>query len=261
MLAHRPAEASPGNLCPSAKSVDLQNSPHGILSPEAHHHDRPTTAPAPQERHRHPPRQPQPPHARRLRRPRVRHAEPRPLRRARRSASRSTTPARCPACPRATTSSAARSTSSGGPGARSSSGRTPLTADLRRAGVTTQLISDHPHLFETGGENYHTDFTAWDYQRGHEGDPWKTRPDPSWSARRRSAAGHDALRQLARLLPRRGRLPRPAHDGAPPRTGSTTTPASTTASSSSSTSSTRTSRSTRPSPTPRCTTTPGRART
>lgn len=56
-----------------------------------------------------------------------------------------------------------------------------ITVPLRAAGVTTQLISDHPHLFETGGENYHVDFTAWDYQRGHEGDPWKTRPDPSWS--------------------------------------------------------------------------------
>ena len=36
-------------------------------------------------------------------------------------------------------------------------------------------------LFETGGENYHVDFTAWDYQRGHEGDAWKTRADPSWA--------------------------------------------------------------------------------
>lgn len=42
------------------------------------------------------------------------------------------------------------------------------------------LISDHPHLFEVGGENYHTDFYAWDYERGHESDPWKTRPDDSW---------------------------------------------------------------------------------
>ena len=37
-----------------------------------------------------------------------------------------------------------------------------LTALLRGAGVVTMLASDHPHLFETGGENYHTDFTAWD---------------------------------------------------------------------------------------------------
>jgi len=56
----------------------------------------------------------------------------------------------------------------------------PLTAPLRRAGVVTQLISDHPHLFESGGENYHCEFTAWDYQRGHESDAWRTRPDPSW---------------------------------------------------------------------------------
>jgi arylsulfatase A-like enzyme len=56
-----------------------------------------------------------------------------------------------------------------------------ITYPLRKAGIVSQLISDHPHLFETGGENYHVDFTAWDYQRGHEGDPWKTRGDPSWS--------------------------------------------------------------------------------
>ncbi len=54
-----------------------------------------------------------------------------------------------------------------------------ITATLRRADVTTMLVSDHPHLFETGGENYHSDFSAWDYLRGHEGDPWRTCPDPS----------------------------------------------------------------------------------
>ncbi|HLK25050.1 MAG TPA: sulfatase [Caulobacteraceae bacterium] len=55
-----------------------------------------------------------------------------------------------------------------------------ITRQLHGAGVATQLISDHPHLFEAGGENYHIDFTAWDYVRGHESDPWRTRPDPSW---------------------------------------------------------------------------------
>lgn len=55
-----------------------------------------------------------------------------------------------------------------------------ITYDLRAAGVTTMLVSDHPHLFEVGGENYHVDFSAWDYVRGHESDPWRTRPDPSW---------------------------------------------------------------------------------
>jgi arylsulfatase A-like enzyme len=57
----------------------------------------------------------------------------------------------------------------------------PLTASLRAAGVTTMLVTDHPHLFETGGENYHCEFSAWEYERGHEGDPWRTRPDPSWA--------------------------------------------------------------------------------
>ena len=55
-----------------------------------------------------------------------------------------------------------------------------ITYYLRQAGVKTMLCSDHPHLFETGGENYHTDFHAWAYLRGHEGDPWKTTDDPSW---------------------------------------------------------------------------------
>ena len=57
----------------------------------------------------------------------------------------------------------------------------PITYQLRRKNIPTVLITDHPHLFETGGENYHTDFAAWDYLRGHEGDPWKTRADPSWA--------------------------------------------------------------------------------
>lgn len=66
----------------------------------------------------------------------------------------------------------------------------PITASLRRSGVITQLITDHPHLFEVGGENYHTDFTAWEYERGHESDPWKTRPDPSWLGTPTFGRGH-----------------------------------------------------------------------
>lgn len=56
----------------------------------------------------------------------------------------------------------------------------PITHHLRRKEIVTMLFSDHPHLFEVGGENYHTDFFAWEYLRGHESDPWKTREDPSW---------------------------------------------------------------------------------
>src|SRR5271155_4435928 len=85
----------------------------------------------------------------------------------------------------------------------------PLTAYLRAAGVVTKLVSDHPHLFEVGGENYHTDFTAWDYQRGHESDPW--RPELDWRAVVRARAY--AVRQLARLLSRRGGFSGAAHDG------------------------------------------------
>ncbi|MBD3649444.1 MAG: sulfatase [Pseudomonadales bacterium] len=56
----------------------------------------------------------------------------------------------------------------------------PITYRLRRNDIPTMLCTDHPHLFETGGENYHSDFLAWDYLRGHESDPWKTREDPGW---------------------------------------------------------------------------------
>ena len=56
----------------------------------------------------------------------------------------------------------------------------PITAVLHSAGVTSTLVTDHPHLFEAGGENYHTDFDGWDYVRGHEGDLWRTHKDPTW---------------------------------------------------------------------------------
>jgi arylsulfatase A-like enzyme len=56
-----------------------------------------------------------------------------------------------------------------------------ITVPLRMNGVATALVSDHPHLFERGGENYHCDFGSWQYERGHENDPWKLRPDPSWT--------------------------------------------------------------------------------
>ena len=128
-----------------------------------------------------------------------------------RCASTVTTPVRCRACRRATTSCAGRSTSCGGRGARSRCGRTPITHHLRLAGVTTMLVSDHPHLFETGGENYHTDFGGWEYVRGHEGDPWRTAPDPSWigapalpGPRR---VDPPPLRHDAHVVPRRDRLP------------------------------------------------------
>ncbi len=57
----------------------------------------------------------------------------------------------------------------------------PITSVLRKNGVVSYLATDHPHLFEAGGENYHVDFSGWNYVRGHEGDLWRTFYDPSWT--------------------------------------------------------------------------------
>ena len=128
-----------------------------------------------------------------------------------RCASPATTPARCPACRPGTTSSAARWISSGAPGARWRSGRTRSPTPLRDAGVVTQLISDHPHLFETGGENYHCRLHRLGLSARPRRRPLEAPgPIPAGPARRRSVAQPDALRQQPRLVPRRGRLPRPA---------------------------------------------------
>ena len=55
----------------------------------------------------------------------------------------------------------------------------PITRVLGHKGVVSYLATDHPHLFETGGENYHVDFGGWNYVRGHEGDLWRTFEDPT----------------------------------------------------------------------------------
>ena len=112
-------------------------------------------------------------------------------------------------------------------GVRSSCGRSRSPAPCEQAGVTSMLVTDHPHLFETGGENYHTDFFGWEYLRGHEGDPWRTCPDPSWvgtparpavraagggsgSSARAGRADGPGLRPGPHLVPGRGGLPRSA---------------------------------------------------
>ena len=53
---------------------------------------------------------------------------------------------------------------------------TGLPTRLREAGVMTQLVTDHYHLFSVGGENYHHDFVGWEFLRGHEADTWATEP-------------------------------------------------------------------------------------
>jgi len=51
----------------------------------------------------------------------------------------------------------------------------PLPRRVKKGGVLTQLVTDHYHLFERGGENYHIDFDGFEFIRGHENDPWETR--------------------------------------------------------------------------------------
>lgn len=53
-----------------------------------------------------------------------------------------------------------------------------VTLPQRLAGkATRQLVTDHYHFFERGGETYHIDFDGWEFIRGHENDPWITRPN------------------------------------------------------------------------------------
>ena len=43
---------------------------------------------------------------------------------------------------------------------------------LRKNGVSSHLISDHYHYWESGGSTYHTQYSTWEFFRGQEGDPW-----------------------------------------------------------------------------------------
>ena len=63
-------------------------------------------------------------------------------------------------------------------------------APARAPASTTMLISDHPHLFETGGENYHTDFTRLGLRARPRERPVEDAPRPELDRRAdRSAAG------------------------------------------------------------------------
>jgi len=48
-----------------------------------------------------------------------------------------------------------------------------LQPELRRQkGTYSHMITDHYHYFHAGGENYHTRFNSWEFQRGQESDVW-----------------------------------------------------------------------------------------
>ena len=90
----------------------------------------------------------------------------------------------------------------------------PITDHLRDAGVVTMLVSDHPHLFETGGENYHTDFYRVGLRARPRGRPVAhvPRPDVGRRARRcrpRAAPFAAALRHVAHVVPRGDDFPGP----------------------------------------------------
>lgn len=68
---------------------------------------------------------------------------------------------------------------------------------LKDAGVCTQLITDHYHLWEHGGENYHCDFEGFEPIRGHEVDPWITAPNPQ--PPRVAGAGRNVPRYIRNL--------------------------------------------------------------
>jgi arylsulfatase A-like enzyme len=53
-----------------------------------------------------------------------------------------------------------------------------LFAQLHPTSVHTQLFSDHHHLWERGGGNYHVDFKGFEFVRGQECDTWKNHPVP-----------------------------------------------------------------------------------
>ena len=50
---------------------------------------------------------------------------------------------------------------------------------LRDSGISSHLVSDHYHYWETGGATYHTQYSTWQFFRGQEGDPWVGQAAPA----------------------------------------------------------------------------------
>ena len=67
-----------------------------------------------------------------------------------------------------------------------------LQPELRRQrGTYSHMITDHYHYFHSGGEYYHTQFDSWEFQRGQEGDVWRSLvdepPTPEFRGKNRRA--------------------------------------------------------------------------
>ena len=179
------------------------------------------------------------------------------------SASRRTSPARCRACRRATTSCAGARLPVA-PGARSSCGRSPITARSAGRRDHDARVGPSPPLRDRGREPPHRLLGAWDYVRGHEGDPWRTFRDPTLGVPALPARGggwfwRDRLGSAGALIgPTTARAPSSGEEDFPGRGRCARRPTGSAgrrrrrrrgaASCSSSTSSTPTSPSTRPAP-------------
>ncbi|MDP9314916.1 MAG: sulfatase [Chloroflexota bacterium] len=64
-----------------------------------------------------------------------------------------------------------------------------------RHGITTNLITDHYHLFEWGSHSYPYDYAGYSFIRGHEYDNWRTDPVssiPGWAEQMVSRIGDAA---------------------------------------------------------------------
>ncbi|MCZ7545022.1 MAG: sulfatase-like hydrolase/transferase [Anaerolineae bacterium] len=78
----------------------------------------------------------------------------------------------------------------------------PIAYLAGRAGITSQLITDHYHFFEWGSHNYTYDYTGYEFIRGHETDNWRTEPVvrvPDWAQKmveRRDEAARIYLRNV-----------------------------------------------------------------
>ncbi|MCE9589601.1 MAG: sulfatase [Planctomycetes bacterium] len=77
-------------------------------------------------------------------------------------------------------------------------GEMTLTKHLKGRAVT-QLVTDHYHFFESGGEMYHVDFDGWEFIRGHEGDPWVTRPNKIEMTHNGTEANVRYMRNMSRM--------------------------------------------------------------
>lgn len=69
---------------------------------------------------------------------------------------------------------------------------------LRENGVSSHLLSDHYHYWETGGATYHTQYDTWRFFRGQEGDPWMGQAEdpPPANVHGRSPSRQDQVNRL-----------------------------------------------------------------